>query len=236
MRYSINSQGVRDDEDSLDEPEVIVAGDSYSMGWSVRQEETYASVLERMTGWKVLNTGISSYGTAREMELLRQVDRSRLRYLILQYCANDFAENQAYIDGGGRLPQRPPEWYESQLNWYRGFKRYYPGKYSFFVVEGALDSMYRMVRVSHPARAKPRREIEVLGQVIESSPVDFTQVTLIIFEINGRSIGRTWTPTCSQSCTGRSPNGFRGSPASGNPVEIRESFQRRDATGGIGSA
>lgn len=63
--YWVNSAGLRDDESSLDHPEIIVTGDSFAMGWGVEKEETYAQLLERKTRLRVLNAAISSYGTAR---------------------------------------------------------------------------------------------------------------------------------------------------------------------------
>ena len=39
--YRINSLGVRDDEASLDGPEIIVLGDSFAMGWGVEQQESF---------------------------------------------------------------------------------------------------------------------------------------------------------------------------------------------------
>src|SRR4029077_2394599 len=35
--YVVNSLGVRDDERSLAQPEIVVVGDSYAMGWGVQQ-------------------------------------------------------------------------------------------------------------------------------------------------------------------------------------------------------
>lgn len=94
--YRVNSMGLRDDEESLAKPEIIVLGDSYAMGWGVDQDSTFAEQLQKSTGMKVLNAGISSYGTAREMLLLQQLDLSNLKYLIIQYCNNDVEENKDF--------------------------------------------------------------------------------------------------------------------------------------------
>src|SRR5262245_4382057 len=48
--YSVNSLGVRDDERSLDKPEIVVIGDSFAMGWAVQQEEAFPQLIERKTG------------------------------------------------------------------------------------------------------------------------------------------------------------------------------------------
>ena len=74
---------MRDDEESLKAPEVIVLGDSVAMGWGIEQNETMAQQIEAMAGLKVLNAGISSYGTVREMKLLNRLDLSRVKYLVI---------------------------------------------------------------------------------------------------------------------------------------------------------
>jgi hypothetical protein len=95
---SANSFGLRDDEDSLIAPEVIVLGDSHAMGHGVADDETFPAVLERRLGRKVLNAGVSSFGTARESILLRYLDTSAARVIVIQYCDNDLDENLALRD------------------------------------------------------------------------------------------------------------------------------------------
>ena len=51
-RYKVNHQGLRDDEKSLQKPDIIVVGDSYAMGWGVNQEETFASTLQCCPGFQ----------------------------------------------------------------------------------------------------------------------------------------------------------------------------------------
>jgi hypothetical protein len=100
--YAVNSLGVRDDERSLAQPEIVVVGDSYAMGWGVQQDETFPQVLERRTGRRVLNTAVSSYGTVREMLMLNRVDLRTATTLIVQYCSNDFNENEEFERNGNR--------------------------------------------------------------------------------------------------------------------------------------
>ena len=92
-----NSLGVRDDETSLDNPSIVVLGDSHGMGWGVDQSERFSGVLENRLGVKVLNTAITSYGTHRETKLLGQVDLDSCQLLIIQYCDNDLEENRTYL-------------------------------------------------------------------------------------------------------------------------------------------
>jgi hypothetical protein len=102
-KYRVNSAGFRDDEASLKHPKLIVLGDSHSMGWGVDQHETYVARLEKALGYKVLNAGVSSYGTAREMKALSRFSTDSLEYLIVQYCPNDLSENIEFVLQGNRL-------------------------------------------------------------------------------------------------------------------------------------
>jgi len=109
--YDVNSLGVRDDEASQAKPQIVVAGDSYAMGWGVQQEEAFPQVIERRTGRRVLNAAVASYGTVREMRLLDRVDLSRATTLVVQYCSNDFGENEEFEKHGNRhVPSGEEAW------------------------------------------------------------------------------------------------------------------------------
>jgi lysophospholipase L1-like esterase len=77
---SINSEGMRDREFSLEKPpgvyRVMMLGDSTTFGWGVRQEDTAAKFLERKlngalpSGFdhvEVMNTGVGNYDTVQEV-------------------------------------------------------------------------------------------------------------------------------------------------------------------------
>jgi hypothetical protein len=127
----VNRLGLRDDDAALEAPEVIVLGDSYAMGWGVQQDETLARVLGRTSGLKVLNAGISSYGTVREMKLLDRLDTSRLKILVVQYHDSDIVENLSFREHGGSIPILPPDGYQATVDWYLARQGYWPGKYLF---------------------------------------------------------------------------------------------------------
>lgn len=136
--YSINSQGFRDDEASLDYPQILVLGDSYAMGWGVEQEETFAQVVERQVGLKTLNMGVSSYGTVRELSSLKGVKLDSVRFLVIQYCPNDFTENTAFCSDGDSLLVSPKSRYESEQRDYLNSRSYSPLKHLRFVVNSLL--------------------------------------------------------------------------------------------------
>ncbi|MFK8009429.1 MAG: hypothetical protein AB8H03_23915 [Saprospiraceae bacterium] len=129
--YQINSQGVRDDEGSLDFPEIIMLGDSHTMGWGVEQNETFANLLEEKTQKKVLNTGIVSYGTAREYLMFQKLKTDSCQTIIWQYCSNDLRENQSFLENGNQLKISSER--EYQFRYKRNFlqSNYYPFKYCF---------------------------------------------------------------------------------------------------------
>ena len=68
-----------------------------AMGWGVSEGATFGKRLEGRTGLRVLEAGISSYGTARELTILRRSDTQDTRYLIIQYKSNDLDDNLAFV-------------------------------------------------------------------------------------------------------------------------------------------
>jgi hypothetical protein len=133
--FKVNRLGVRDDEDSLSEPDIVVLGDSMAMGIGVEQDETWANIVEKKSGLKVLNTAISSYGTVRQMLMLDRVDTSNLKYLIIHYIDNDYTENKAFYDGSFKISSERE--YKAGIADYKSYKRYYLGKNLITVLQGS---------------------------------------------------------------------------------------------------
>jgi hypothetical protein len=129
--FLVNSLGVRDDEASLKAPSIVVLGDSYAMGWGVQQSEAFPQLIEGMAGTQVLNAGISSYGTVRELKLLNRIDTSKLKHLIIQYCPNDFPENEAFWKMKEGYLESAKEIFRVYGDKYRERTQYWPMKYSW---------------------------------------------------------------------------------------------------------
>jgi hypothetical protein len=125
-QYVVNSAGVRDNQRSLTRPEIVVAGDSYAMGWGVQQEESFPELIEKRTGRVVLNTAVASYGTVRERRLLDRVDLSRATTLIVQYDANDFAENDEFFKQGNQYKASGRDVWLAAIAQQRRGERYWP--------------------------------------------------------------------------------------------------------------
>ena len=175
-KFYVNSMGLRDDEASLQAPEIIVVGDSLAMGWGVEQAETFAQIIEKRTGKTVLNAAISSFGTVREMLLLRRLDCSKLRYLIIQYCDNDYKENKSYKENNNHLNIMSAEEYQRHVKEYQEEQRYYPGKY----LDNTLSAVRRMIKKRERLK---ENEAELYLNALVNAPVDLGKVQLITLEI-----------------------------------------------------
>ncbi len=84
-------------DDKIDENEklIITVGDSLTMGWGVNDNETFSYNLQKLIKKKVINLGVSSYGTVREIKRLKKskfFDQADV--IIIQYHLNDIYENQ----------------------------------------------------------------------------------------------------------------------------------------------
>tara|TARA_B100001057_G_scaffold120354_1_gene118977 strand:- start:1491 stop:2489 length:999 start_codon:yes stop_codon:yes gene_type:complete len=83
-----------DDEINKDEEVIAVLGDSIAMGWGVENDETFAYSLQNAIGKKVINFGVSSYGTVREIKRLKNSKfYNQINTIIIQYHLNDRGEN-----------------------------------------------------------------------------------------------------------------------------------------------
>lgn len=197
--YKVNSAGLRDSEDALVAPEIILLGDSFAMGWGVEQDETISAYLSRQIGRRVLNAGISSYGTVRELRLLDRLDTSALQILIILYiphgqAGNDFYENKEFVQRGHQLEiMSAQEFQQIQEEYLTAKESYIPGSYlaealtlvgeSWFLPKDfASDAGSHLIgEVRYP---EARIFLEVLAR---ASSVDLTGVRILVLEPTGQS-------------------------------------------------
>jgi hypothetical protein len=191
-QYAINSESLRDDESALEGPQVICAGDSYTLGWGVEQDQTFAHLLKNKTGKTVLNTGNSSFGTVREMKRLSDLDTSVLEYLVIQYCRNDVEENSAYIKNNYSLHISPESDYKRARTEYHWSREYFPGKYSITIT---YDFLYRTLRRLIKGKKTPYylSEDEITSaryflDVLNQHPISKTQ-KILVTDINAYDEG-----------------------------------------------
>jgi hypothetical protein len=103
-RYRTNSQGFRGTKEySLNPKEgvyrIVVQGDSVTLGYGVKDNETYSQVIEDMLRKKginaeVINMGVSGFGTAEELIQFNNVAKKyKPNLVILGYFQNDDKNN-----------------------------------------------------------------------------------------------------------------------------------------------
>ena len=185
-QYVVNTLGVRDNQRSLTQPEIVVAGDSYAMGWGVQQEESFPELLERRTGRVVLNTAIASYGTVRERRMLNRIDLSRATTLIVQYDPNDFAENDEFAKQGNQYKASSREVWLNAIAQQRRGQGYWPFRMTYDAVVWIKRGITGwpqggFVPVSYLAEAAAER---FLNALIHASPGDLSALDIIVTDID----------------------------------------------------
>ena len=184
-KYDVNHVGLRDSEDDLVAPEVIVIGDSHAMGWGVDQDQSFPRVMARTLGVKTLNAAVSSYATVREMRMLDRLDTSHMKVLVIQYADNDQPENRAFRDEHNQLAITGQAPYQTIVDHYMAQRGYYPGKY-----------VWRLfMKVTRLEKPEPDQlKMEVLDPDVEAglflnalehagkTPLDGVQV--VVLEVN----------------------------------------------------
>ncbi len=185
-QFVVNTLGVRDNQRSLEQPEIVVAGDSYAMGWGVQQDESFPELIERRTGRRVLNAAVSSYGTVREWRMLDRVDLSRATTLIVQYAPNDFNENDEFLKRGNQyMPSSREEWLAAIAE-QRRRGRYWPFRMVYdsvvWIKRGITGWPQGGFEPTHyPADAAAER---FLNALMHASRKDLSALRLIVLDID----------------------------------------------------
>jgi hypothetical protein len=175
----INSAGVRDDESSLQFPRAIVLGDSYAMGWGVQQDESFPQILEQGLHWKVLNAGISSYGTARELILLKRFTLDSMTHLFIQYHANDYEENIRFIKGNFELPIRSKHSYDSLRNTVGRRDQYFLFKHLYGISKAIAKGILR----KQDSKQSDPDEAQSFLQVVRQADIR-PDIPIIVFKVD----------------------------------------------------
>lgn len=186
--YIINSKGARDDEQSLRNPEVVFIGDSFTTGIGVNQEETFASLVEKRLKTTTLNLGVPSYGTAREMLLLKRFNLDSCKYIVLQYCNNDDNENQAFIANNLSLNKRSEKDYKAAQIYNELVLHYYPFRYIYSLF--AKKILYLLADLSSgnvsntpEAQEQPTESIVSFFKILQKIQADYPDKKIIVFEL-----------------------------------------------------
>jgi hypothetical protein len=181
VEVAANSMGLRDTEDALHAPEVIFLGASFTMGWGVDNADTAAKLTETTTGLRVLNAGLPGYGVRQSLALLRHLDRSRLRYLVITYFVpQDIIISRHALDPGvdATSYRLPREHYERTVAQYlarrktpmfgRYFYRLAIGYFTEYAERREIDSRSDEAVVAKDFNADTGREfVEVLNRAAD---------------------------------------------------------------------
>ncbi len=186
-RVTVNSAGLRSTEADLVAPEAIFLGDSSTMGWGVEDAETFPRRVADRTALRTLNAGISSYGTARAAKLLERLDTSAVRYVVVQYAANDVAENRELFENG-RLRISDRNTFDEFTTTYRRDRSYYPGHYSLATLLYLWWSITDPDKFSAGTAVPPTSvddEVIYFLNALERIAAVVPEARLVLFEMNG---------------------------------------------------
>lgn len=182
-----DSLGFRKGSGAAGHPEIICLGDSYTLGWGVKQEECFPSLLARLLKTSVLNTGMASYGTAREIASIRPVDKSGVSTVVIQYCYNDADENEACVKNQFRPVISPRSVYDSAVSVSRWSRVWFPGKYTCTLLKLFMDDKLfsRPIAIQKPLLPDTsyEKEADRFAGILARSGLDFGKVRVYVFDI-----------------------------------------------------
>jgi lysophospholipase L1-like esterase len=186
--YRINSKGARDDEQSLKNPDVVFIGDSFTTGLGVSQDETFANQVEKKLNINTLNIGVPSYGTAREMLLLKRFNLDSCKYIVLQYCNNDDTENEAFVANNFRLNKRDEKDYKSAQIYNELVLHYYPFRYIYSLFAKKIlylvaDLKSGKVRANTSPQKAPTEASADFFRILQKIHADYPGKRIIVFEL-----------------------------------------------------
>ncbi len=102
-----NSLGLRDIEhDRTPRPTVLFLGDSFVWGYDVEADERFTELLRKdLPGMRIVNAGVSGYGTDQEYLLLDRIwNEIKPDVVVLMFCVgNDHIDNATNVRNGGYL-------------------------------------------------------------------------------------------------------------------------------------
>ena len=193
-RITANSLGLRGDEAALVAPEIVVLGDSFAMGWGVEDGETFPALLQTITGRRVLNGGMSSWGTGRQLRLLGRLDLSAARWVVLQFGANDWQENRIFVHGGDAVRPQDESAYRETVRAYLAGRRYWPGRYAVTLL-GRRLGLVTTDDEALPDFDDPAIRHEQVAQLLEllrrAAPL-LTGRRLVVLELNPHNRQSDW--------------------------------------------
>jgi hypothetical protein len=184
---------------------IAVLGDSHAMGWGVNDDETFSAKLEEITGRSVINYGVSSYATEREMDrLIRSQFASSIDTIIIQYCDNDLGPNQHYpidrvvannrfIEARSTYTENHPDIASSTLAVYRLTATLF---YNMFVPSDVVNYL----RLNRVPDISSLEHIEGILRVLDGYSGYLSGKKIVIFYSNdyGHAFDEDWAKTVTR--------------------------------------
>lgn len=170
-------------------PRVVVLGDSHAYGHGVNDDQTFAALLSVHLGEPVRNLALPATATQRELEALGAHARDA-KFLVLQYCDNDFGENRASLEMG---LQRYRETLRTRMD--EVFRNYehtqQQGLFtralmtaSYGLLDLVRSRLWRLTSVDGDERTLAD-EAEAFARVIEGSAPLLKGKTIVVLESSG---------------------------------------------------
>lgn len=99
VAFATNSLGLRDDEIGPKHgPRVLLLGDSFTSGYGVERDRTFADLIEKRLGVEVVNAGVGGYEIVHQVHYFegrgRALDPDLVVYAL--YLANDLVRNDEW--------------------------------------------------------------------------------------------------------------------------------------------
>ena len=164
--------------------DVIAIGDSVTMGWGVNDNETYASALQGMLNTKVINLGVPSYNTSRELDKLINFPGSKnSNTVIIQYHINDAIENSSYIKNGPKNYSiqdyyNRQDAFDNTYGWHTGGYKFYD--YTIRTIESLFNNKIFGFQKTDNSRDL-RLEAETFFSILKKYPM-LANKNIIIFD------------------------------------------------------
>lgn len=191
---------------------ILMVGDSFMMGQGVSDAQTFSSLLQAR-GHPTVNSGVISYGTARELTRLRRLNLlEKASMLVIQFCSNDGRENSDFVLD----PKAPFARLDPSQTWV--VKNKYQQSYSELTYANVLNAIVRYLRhrveeegvrqtirelagsrhdsLGQPIRTRDNRSGEVLAAdflgVLDLFP-ELAGKPIIVIELNARGSSTGFT-------------------------------------------
>ncbi|HVU34246.1 MAG TPA: SGNH/GDSL hydrolase family protein [Opitutaceae bacterium] len=168
-------------------PLVVMAGDSYTFGWGVNDDETYSWLLQEDYGYHTVNTGVPGYGTPGELLRLRRMGLlTKIDALVIQFCDNDWPVNQGFV----RAPFRSPTAREAQSSWDE-LLAYHRQPVTYFNV---LADVARYVRIE----SRGIHRIDALRSLLTTRPPPFGTSFKHRYYVTGETMAKDFVGVLDQ--------------------------------------